>query len=73
MSFLHDKVCAIVCLAVVTSCFNAIVRAEEPLPQEMISLPVKVVDEDGKPVAGVKLIPWRCALPKDMAVGLRRF
>lgn len=62
MPQLRFSVCVLICCAV-THDLSSTAKSEEPLPQEMISLPVKVVDEDGQPVAGVKIIPWalRCS------------
>ncbi len=38
---------------------NAAAPAEgPPVKQQMMKLPVHVVDTDGKPVAGAKVIPW---------------
>lgn len=63
MSYQRHWVCTITGFILLAQGFATIVQAEEPLPQEMIPLPVKVVDEDDQPVAGVKIIPWalRCS------------
>ena len=63
MSYQRHWVCTITGFVLLAQSFATIERAEEPLPQEMIPLPVKVVDEDDQPVAGVKIIPWalRCS------------
>lgn len=58
MSLLRQSVCAIVCSVVLNQGFIPTARAEQPLPQEMISLPVQVINDQGTPVSGVKIIPW---------------
>lgn len=54
-------ICRSVLLAAVLS--NGVLAGEQMPPQEMITLPVRVVNEAGEPVAGVKVIPWalRCS------------
>jgi hypothetical protein len=57
------RIAAVVtCTASALSCvFTATLAAAQPpvsVSQEMISLPVRVVDTDGHPVAGAKVIPW---------------
>lgn len=50
-------------LLIMTCLTKIAVGLEQRPPQEMINLPVQVVNEAGEPVAGAKVIPWalRCS------------
>ncbi len=39
--------------------------------QQMLKLPVRIVDPDGKPVAKAKVFPWACEVRKGMDGGRR--
>ena len=58
MAVLRCAVIGIVCILLTGEALLSPASSDELLPQEMIKLPVKVVDEDGQPLAGVKIIPW---------------